>query len=74
MIGGKVQIGTFGDDDFPLGIKKAGYKTICAEDIFIHHFGKSSFKKLAEGEYQAPFNKNRALFESKWNMRWEPHK
>jgi len=70
----RFEIGMFEDDDFSLRIKEAGYKTICAEDIFIHHFGKASFKKLEEEEYLRIFNKNKELFESKWNMKWEPHK
>ena len=70
----RFEIGMFEDDDFSLRVKKAGYRTICAEDIFVHHFGRASFKKLGEEEYLRIFNKNKELFESKWNMKWEPHK
>jgi GT2 family glycosyltransferase len=67
-------IGMFEDDDFSLRVKEAGCKTICAEDVFIHHFGKVSFKKIEEQEYQKLFDRNRELFENKWNIRWEAHK
>jgi len=68
------EIGMFEDDDFSLRVKNAGYKTICAEDVFVHHFGKASFKKLREQDYLSLFNKNKELFEKKWNTTWEPHK
>jgi GT2 family glycosyltransferase/glycosyltransferase involved in cell wall biosynthesis len=70
----RFEIGMFEDDDFSLRVKKAGYKTICAEDVFIHHFGKISFKKMEGQEYQKLFDKNKELFESKWNIKWEPHR
>ena len=70
----RFEIGMFEDDDFSLRVKKAGYKTICAEDVFVHHFGKASFKKLRDEEYLRVFNKNKELFEKKWNITWEPHK
>jgi GT2 family glycosyltransferase len=70
----RFEIGMFEDDDFSLRLKEAGYKTICAEDVFIHHFGKVSFKKMEGEEYQKLFDKNRELFEIKWNTNWEPHK
>ena len=70
----RFEVGMFEDDDFSLRVKKAGYKTICAEDVFIHHFGKVSFKKMEEQEYRKLFDRNRQLFENKWNTRWEPHK
>ena len=68
------EIGMFEDDDFSLRVKNAGYKTICAEDVFVHHFGKASFKKLRDQEYLRLFDKNKELFENKWNITWEPHK
>ena len=35
--------GNFEDDDFCLRAQLAGYKTIVAKDVFIHHFGSKSF-------------------------------
>jgi GT2 family glycosyltransferase len=70
----RFEVGMFEDDDFSLRVKNAGYKTICAEDIFVHHFGKASFKKLRDQEYLKIFNKNKELFENKWSIAWEPHK
>ena len=70
----RFEIGMFEDDDFSVRVKNAGYQTICAEDVFIHHFGKASFKKLRDQEYLRLFNKNKELFENKWNITWEAHK
>ncbi|WP_460114931.1 glycosyltransferase [Pseudomonas sp. H2_D02] len=66
-------IGMFEDDDYSRRVQAAGYRTVCAEDSFIHHYGQASFRKLiASGEYQALWDKNQAYFESKWGA-WQAH-
>ncbi|KIR17429.1 putative teichuronic acid biosynthesis glycosyltransferase TuaH [Pseudomonas fluorescens] len=66
-------IGMFEDDDYNRRVQAAGYRTVCAEDAFIHHYGQASFRKLiASGEYQALWDKNQAYFESKWGA-WQAH-
>lgn len=66
-------IGMFEDDDYSHRVKLKEYRVVCAEDIFIHHFGQVAFKKLIEtGEYYDLFEKNRKRFEEKWAMKWEP--
>jgi hypothetical protein len=47
---------------------------MCAEDVFVHHFGEASFGRLApNGEYAKQFRRNRQLFEAKWGVEWTPH-
>ncbi|MBT2339004.1 glycosyltransferase [Pseudomonas fluorescens] len=66
-------IGMFEDDDYSRRVQEKGYRTVCAEDAFVHHYGQASFRKLiASGEYQALWDKNQAYFESKWG-RWQAH-
>jgi len=66
-------IGMFEDDDYSRRVQAAGYRTVCAEDAFIHHYGQASFRKLiASGEYQSLWDKNQAYFESKWGA-WQAH-
>ncbi len=67
-------IGMFEDDDYAHRIKTSGLRLVCAADVFVHHFGEASFKKLkANGKYDALFAENRRRYEQKWNMEWVPH-
>lgn len=69
----KFGIGMFEDDDYSRRAQNLGFRTVCAEDAFVHHYGQASFKKLiANGTYQKLWDKNQAYFESKWGA-WEPH-
>jgi GT2 family glycosyltransferase len=66
--------GMFEDDDYAVRLRKAGYRVMCAEDVFVHHFGRSSFSKMEDEEYRKLFEANRALFEQKWGSVWQEHK
>jgi len=70
----RFSVGMFEDDDYSMRIKKAGFKVICAEDVFIHHFGGTSFSKLHPDEYYKIFEENRKKYELKWGIEWTPHK
>jgi GT2 family glycosyltransferase len=66
-------IGMFEDDDYANRARAAGYRVVCAEESFVHHAGQAAFKKLiANGEYQAVWDRNQAYYESKWG-KWTPH-
>lgn len=68
-------LGMFEDDDYAQRMRAAGYRVICAADVFVHHFGQASFKKLIErGEYDDLFEENRQRYEAKWNIQWTLHK
>jgi len=67
-------VGMFEDDDYALRIREAGYRVVCAEDIFIHHFGRASFAKMEDEAYKQLFEENKRLFEQKWNRPWVPHR
>jgi len=67
-------IGMFEDDDYALRLRQRGYRVICAADVFVHHFGKVTFKDLIRrGDYEALFEANRRRYEAKWKIRWVPH-
>ena len=66
-------IGMFEDDDYSVAAFRAGYALILPEDVFIHHFGSVSFKKLDDKKYRTIFEKNQAYFNKKWNTEWKMH-
>jgi GT2 family glycosyltransferase len=67
-------LGLFEDDDFSMRVRRAGFRVVCAEDVFVHHFGQASMGRLAStGEYGALFHANRQLWEAKWAMHWTPY-
>ncbi|MDP9193382.1 MAG: glycosyltransferase [Acidobacteriota bacterium] len=66
-------IGMFEDDDYSHRVRLAGYRVICAEDVFVHHIGQASFSKLSREAYDALWKRNQAYFEEKWGAPWEPH-
>ena len=45
-------IGMFEDDDYAERVRKANFDVICAEDIFIHHYGSVSFRQLPKEKIQ----------------------
>ncbi|MBU0472740.1 MAG: glycosyltransferase [Bacteroidetes bacterium] len=58
--------GNFEDDDFCLRAQMAGYKTVIATDVFIHHYGSVSFKVNGESEYAKRIEINKQKFVDKW--------
>ena len=66
-------IGMFEDDDYSVAAERAGYDLILPEDVFIHHFGSVSFKKLEDATYRKTFEANKAYFEKKWDTTWHMH-
>ena len=43
----RFEVGMFEDDDYSARVRQAGYRVVCAEDAFVHHFGEGSLGKLA---------------------------
>jgi len=74
MLDESYEVGMFEDDDYSYAIRSKGYKVACVEDVFIHHFGRASFKKLDDKVYRNIFETNKRLFENKWGVMWVPHK
>jgi GT2 family glycosyltransferase len=69
----KFGIGMFEDDDYSHRVRIAGYRVVCAEDAFVHHWGQASFKKLSPEQYQRAWDQNQKWFEEKWKTRWRAH-
>ena len=69
----RFKIGMFEDDDFAMRVRDAGLRVVCAEDVFIHHWGRASFKRMSQEEYDALFEENKRIYEQIWNRPWVPH-
>jgi GT2 family glycosyltransferase len=70
----RFQIGMLEDDDYSRRVREAGYRLVCAEDAFVHHFGETSFGKLIPtGEYARILKDNQRRYEEKWGEPWKPY-
>jgi ATP-binding cassette, subfamily B, bacterial len=70
----RYELGLFEDDDYARRVREAGRRVVCAEDVFVHHFGEASLGWLAAaGRYGELFETNKARYEEKWGVRWTPH-
>lgn len=65
-------LGFFEDDDYCRRIEQAGFRLVCAEDVFVHHNLSASFNKLGEDRKKELFLRNKAIYEAKWGQ-WIPH-
>jgi GT2 family glycosyltransferase len=70
----RFSVGLFEDDDYAMRLRAARYRLICAEDVFVHHFGQASFGQLAaDGTYGRLFHDNCRRWEEKWREPWQPY-
>jgi GT2 family glycosyltransferase len=70
----RFEVGLFEDDDYSERVRAAGYRVVCAEDAFVHHFGEASFGELVPtGRYGELFRANKTRFEDKWAVTWLSH-
>ncbi|HEY1778186.1 MAG TPA: glycosyltransferase [Solirubrobacteraceae bacterium] len=59
-------IGMYEDDDYALRLRRAGYRLLCARDVYVHHWGGVSFRRLDPGIHDEVHSTHRAAFEEKW--------
>jgi GT2 family glycosyltransferase len=74
MLDERFAVGLFEDDDYSMRVREAGYRVVCAEDTFVHHFGQVSLGDAAAGDYGALFHANRRQWEEKWGRPWEAYR
>lgn len=65
-------LGFFEDDDYCRRVQKAGFLTVCAHDVYVHHHLSASFGKLKNDDRMTLFNRNKKIYEDKWGA-WSPH-
>lgn len=70
----RFEVGMLEDDDYAMRIHEAGYRVVCAEDVFVHHFGEASFGGLfANGTHGEILRANKERFREKWGRPWQPY-
>lgn len=70
----RFETGLLEDDDYSRRIRQAGYRLLCADDAFVHHFGETSFGRLVpNGDYARLLRANQARFAEKWDEPWQPY-
>src|SRR5262249_34122627 len=70
----RFEVGLFEDDDYSERVREAGFRVVCADDVFVHHFGEATLGGLVRsGEYAELFRLNKARFEEKWSITWQSH-
>jgi GT2 family glycosyltransferase len=67
--------GMLEDDDYSRRVRAAGHRLLCAEDVFVHHFGETSFGRLVPtGEYARVLRANQQRYAEKWGEPWQPYR
>ena len=66
------EMGMFEDDDYAMRLHAHGYRLVCTEEVFIHHWGGAGFHLLGAVRYLEIFSANLERFEEKWQIRWSP--
>lgn len=70
MLDEQFGLGMFEDDDYAIRVRQKHYQIICAQDVFIHHWGSASFSRLPSRNFYRIFNQNYKKFEKKWGKKW----
>jgi len=68
----RFELGMFEDDDYALRLRANGYRIVCTEEVFIHHWGSAGFSAIGFSTYWQVFTTNLRRFEEKWQVRWQP--
>lgn len=62
--------GAFEDDDYCLRIAARGFRMEVARDVYVHHWGSSSFSRLPQRPLQRALERNKRRFERKHGVAW----
>jgi GT2 family glycosyltransferase len=62
----RFSIGGYEDFDYCLRLRRAGYRLLFCDDVYVHHYGQRSFEAngLDETRWR---ERNRKIFKRKWS-------
>jgi O-antigen biosynthesis protein len=60
--------GNYEDDDYSIRIRREGYKLVLCKNVFIHHFGSTSFSESKAESYNNLLARNESIFKEKWGF------
>ena len=67
-------VGMFEDDDYAFRLKQKGYRLLCVEEVFVHHWGSAGFSLAGFARYWQLYQENLNKYEAKWGVKWHPHR
>ncbi len=62
----RFSIGMYEDDDYAMRVRAAGYRIVCARDVFVHHWGGASFRRLDEATHARIHETHSRTFAETW--------
>ena len=62
----RFSVGMYEDDDYAMRLRRAGYRIACARDVFVHHWGGASFRRLDEATHARVHETHGRTFAELW--------
>ena len=62
----RFSIGMYEDDDYAMRVRGAGYRIACARDVYVHHWGGASFRRLDEATHAGIHETHSRTFADIW--------
>ena len=65
-------VGVLEDADYSMRVRNAGYRVVCAQDVFVHHLGRASSAESNKDRCRRVSVAGQETYEDKWGVKWRP--